>query len=118
MAALEKLRGESKRVKARIARMEEDAMKVKFPMKDEVLMALCANTVDNNKDKKDDKGIKKENKTTTATSSSSTTTATTTPIKLEPLKDHPPAVLQLNTMLPEELVTDAIEVWDFINVFR
>ena len=116
MAALEKLRGESKRVKARIARMEEDAMKVKFPMKDEVLMALCANTVDNNKDKKDDKGIKKENKTTTATSSN--TTATTTPIKLEPLKDLPSAVLQLNTMLPEELVTDAIEVWDFINVFR
>jgi hypothetical protein len=34
------------------------------------------------------------------------------------MKDIPSAVLQVGTMLVEELVNDAIGVWDFINVFR
>jgi len=91
---LEKLRADQKRVKGRLAKMEEEAAKVKFPVKDELLESIIAASVVS-------AGAKK--------------TATT---DLPPLKDIPSAVFQLSSMLPEETVNDAMLVWDFLNVFR
>ena len=74
--------------------MEEEAAKVKFPVKDELLESIIAASAVNTGSKK----------------------AATT--ELPPRKDIPSAVLQLSSMLPEETVNDAMLVWDFLNVFR
>lgn len=93
---LEKLRADSKRTKARLAKMEEENAKVKFPVKDELLESLIAASAE------------------TASSSKKAAAA----VAMEARKDIPAAVLQLNSMLPGEVVDDAVLVWDFLNVFR
>lgn len=93
---LEKLRADSKRTKARLAKMEEEQAKVKFPVKDELLEALITASAE-------------------AAASSSKKSAT---VEMEARKEIPAAVLQLNSMLPEDAVDDAVLVWDFLNVFR
>lgn len=75
--------------------MEEEAAKVKFPVKDELLESIIAASV--------------------STGTAKKTAAST---ELAPRKDIPSAVLQLSSMLPEETVNDAVLVWDFLNVFR
>lgn len=76
--------------------MEEEAAKLKFPVKDELLESIIAASAP-------------------AAGSSAKKVASN---ELEPRKEIPLAVLQLNTMLPEEAVNDAVLVWDFLNVFR
>lgn len=100
-ASLEKLRADSKRVKARIAKLEEEAAKIKFPVKDEVLGALLEAAA-----------------APAATSSKSKAASAAADTSMEPRKPLPAAVLQLNSMLPDDLVNDAVGVWDFLNVFR
>lgn len=95
-ALLEKLRADSKRTKARLAKMEEEQAKVKFPVKDELLEALITASAE-------------------AAATSSKKSAT---VEMEARKEIPAAVLQLNSMLPEGSVDDAVLVWDFLNVFR
>jgi hypothetical protein len=100
-ANLEKLRTDAKRARARLAKIEEDAAKIKFPMKDEQLVALM-------RARAAAAGAKPAKGDSSAAAVA----------QLEPMKDIPSAVLQVGTMLAEELVNDAIGVWDFINVFR
>jgi hypothetical protein len=100
-ANLEKLRADAKRARARLAKIEEDAAKIKFPMKDELLVALMSA-----------KAAAAGSKPAKGDSNAAAVA------QLEPMKEIPSAVLQVGTMLAEELVNDAIGVWDFINVFR
>mmetsp|Transcript_30144 Transcript_30144/g.68461 ORF Transcript_30144/g.68461 Transcript_30144/m.68461 type:complete len:1247 (-) Transcript_30144:1529-5269(-) len=76
-AKIDKLRKDSKAVKARLARIEEEAFK--FPIKDEMLLELDA--------------------------------------KHKPSADLPAPVLALSSMLADDVVNDAIGVWDFLNTF-
>lgn len=101
-SSLEKLRADAKRVRARIAKMDEEAAKVKFPVKDEVLSTMLAAAAT----------------AAPATSSKKPSAAAASDPAMEPMKALPPAVLQLNSMLPEDVVHDAVGVWDFLNVFR
>lgn len=103
---VEKLRADAKRSRARLVKIEEEAGKVKFPIKDEVLMTMVSQSVPRTKGK------------SSSSSSGSGSGETSAQAGLEPLKTIPAAVLQLGTMLPEHLVNEAIGVWDFLNVFR
>ena len=96
---LDKLRADAKKSKARLTKIEEEAAVIKFPVKDELLKEL----------------IHQSSSDKTAVKNGSTASSAS---KLEPIKELPPAVLQLNAVLPEHLVGEAIGVWDFLNVFR
>lgn len=96
-ALLEKLRADSKRTKGRLAKMEEEQTKVKFPVKDELLESLIAASV---------------------TSAAAPSTKKSATVELVARKEIPAAFLQLSTMLPENTIDDAVLVWDFLNVFR
>jgi hypothetical protein len=97
-ALVEKLRKDAKRAKDRLAKIEEDSAKIKFPVKDEILMTM----------------LRQFPSEPPAKSSSIDQQQST----LAPIKPIPAAVLQLGSMLPDVLVNDALGVWDFLNVFR
>jgi hypothetical protein len=100
-ALVEKLRKDAKRAKDRLAKIEEDSAKIKFPVKDEILMTMLSQFPSEPPAK-----------------SSSIDAVSQQQSTLAPIKPIPAAVLQLGSMLPDVLVNDALGVWDFLNVFR
>lgn len=98
-ALVDKLKADMKRSKSRLSKIEEEAAKVKFPVKDEVLMEMLSQAVPETKSKASSSGAPAR-------------------VGLEPLKALPAAVLQLGSMLPDALNNEAVGVWDFLNVFR
>ena len=107
---MEKLRADAKRVRARIAKMEEEQAKIKFPIKDEQLIAMFANADANSSSSSSAGGKVSSNKGSSTSNKANS--------ELEASKPLPAAVLQVSSMLPDEYASDAVGVWDFLNVFR
>ena len=143
VTGLEKLRAEAKKVRARLTKMEEEQAKIKFPVKDELLVSMLAaaaaitgsksKTSASSKSKSKAPAASATATEVNSSSSSSSSSATETAVVAVAesvlaaqvavaaqvgVKPLPAAVLQVGAMLPEELVNDAIGVWDFLTVFR
>ena len=99
-ANIEKLKKDHAKFKWKLVKAEEDELKqqLKFPIKDEDLKTLIEKLSSNSSN---------NNKVSIDTSA------------YRELKPLPLPVLQLSAFLqPDDIIGDAIGVWDFLNVFR
>jgi hypothetical protein len=109
----------------RIARAEEEAARLKFPVKDEQLEALLAASAAalvKSKAAQKAAGVAPTASSSSSSSSSSGPQKETTEMRVAaPVKPLPAAVMSVGSILrsvPDEQASEAIEVWDFLNLFR